>query len=116
MKNIQPSLQPPENGKAMNGEVSLIDMPELTNEIIDMSNKGHQHAIEIGNRLLKIRNGKVYRQFGHNSFKEFVQKEMPFSLRTAYNYINLSKIFDIASQPNRTEVFSVAGFCPVVEL
>jgi len=25
MKNIQPSLQPAENGKAMNGEVSLID-------------------------------------------------------------------------------------------
>jgi len=49
--------------------------------------------ILMAQRLLKIRDGALYRKDGYTDFKSFIENEMNVSRRTVYNYIEIVEYF-----------------------
>lgn len=59
----------------------------LKSELVVLYAKDGANFWLVGERLAYIRDHKVYRQYGHDSFETFVREETPYSRSTAYNYI-----------------------------
>ena len=49
----------------------------------------------IGAMLTEIHDTKLYKNGNHKSFNAFINEELPISRRTAYNYMDLSRIFGV---------------------
>jgi len=69
------------------------DYQELKYEAKLLSDINQYSLVMMAQRLLKIRNQKLYSNDGYVDFQEFIEKELVVSRRTAYNYIELVECF-----------------------
>ncbi|OHD19672.1 MAG: hypothetical protein A2086_01750 [Spirochaetes bacterium GWD1_27_9] len=69
------------------------DYEELKYEAKLLSDINQYSLIMMAQRLLKIRNQKLYTNDGYRDFQEFIENELLVSRRTAYNYIELVECF-----------------------
>jgi hypothetical protein len=58
----------------------------------------------LAQRLLTIREGKLYQTEDYKTFKEFIAAEIKIAERTAYNYIDLLQCFGISTFKNNTKL------------
>ena len=93
MKNYCPSSNHVSVGLQRSSEgIKAKEIFDLKQEILELSSNNPTRPAKIGTMLLGIRNGKLYRKAGFSTFIDFIKKEMPFSRRTAYNYMDLAAI------------------------
>lgn len=69
------------------------DYDSLKKEAKFLSDITQYSLILMAQRLLKIRDGALYRKDGYTDFKSFIENEMNVSRRTAYNYIEIVECF-----------------------
>jgi len=91
------------------------DYYELKNEAKLLSDINQYSLIMMAQRLLKIRNLKLFTRDGYLDFQEFIEKELMVSRRTAYNYIELVECFgdSLIKYQNKIEY---SKLLPVVSL
>lgn len=51
----------------------------------------------IGNELKYIRDNKTYLQKGYSSFEDYVEKELDYARRSAYNFIEIAERYNVQS-------------------
>jgi len=66
---------------------------ELKFEAKLLSDINQYSLVMMAQRLMKIRNLKLFVNDGYRDFQEFIEKELIVSRRTAYNYIELVECF-----------------------
>lgn len=68
------------------GKNKVTLMIELHNEILNSAKTTISKAIELGAMLKEVK-----KELGHGQFTEWIKNNMPFTDRTARNYMNLSE-------------------------
>ncbi|HNR90547.1 MAG TPA: hypothetical protein PKM65_19580 [Spirochaetota bacterium] len=71
------------------------DYESLKLESVFLSELTQYSFLLMGQRLMKIRDGELYRADGYADFKAFVTQELKISRSTAYNYIDLVSVFGV---------------------
>ncbi len=71
------------------------DYQTLKNEAKFFSGMTNYSFLLMAQRLLRIRDNKLYKNDGYETFREFIDKEIALSERTVYNYIDILKVFEL---------------------
>ncbi len=67
-------------------------------------------------RVMKIRDEKLYQQDGYLDFKSFVENELPINRQSAYNYISILECFGVqlVGHGNDLEYSKLLPFVPII--
>lgn len=74
------------------------DYNELKKEVKFFTGMIQYNFMLLANRLKKIRDKKLYKQDGYNTFKEFINNELNITKQTVYKYIDIYQNFGVASK------------------
>ena len=70
-------------------EPVIVNFKQLHNEIIVCGQMASSYIFELGKKLKQMRDEKLYKAVGFNTFEEYSAKAIGFSERQAYTYINI---------------------------
>ncbi len=71
------------------------DYQSLKEEAKFLAGMTQYNFILMAQRLIKIRDNKLYEDGGYTNFKSFIDGEMPINKSTAYNYISILECFGV---------------------
>lgn len=70
-------------------EPSIVNFKQVHNEIIVCGQMASSYIFELGRKLKQMRDEKLYKAVGFNTFEEYSTNTIGFSERQAYTYINI---------------------------
>ncbi|MDY5439405.1 MAG: hypothetical protein SPG06_01350 [Eubacteriales bacterium] len=70
-------------------EPSIVNFKQVHNEIIVCGQMASSYIFELGRKLKQMRDEKLYKAVGFNTFEEYSTNAIGFSERQAYTYINI---------------------------
>lgn len=70
-------------------EPSIVNFKQVHNEIIVCGQMASSYIFEFGRKLKQMRDEKLYKAVGFNTFEEYSTNAIGFSERQAYTYINI---------------------------
>ena len=71
------------------------DYESLKNEAKFLAGMTQVSFILMAQRLMKIRDGELYKVDGYNDFKSFIDSELKIAKRTVYDYIDIISCFGV---------------------
>jgi hypothetical protein len=80
------------------------DITAYEDELMKEIQNKPSNSVRIGEILTTIRNEKLYKMDGYRSFRDYVAIKLPFSIRTAYNYIEIADFFGNGFHPITPEI------------
>ncbi len=83
----------------------VIYLSELYQKAVDLS---HKTFVGLCERLYIIRDEKLYEEDGFKNFKDFIEKALPFSRSTTYEYLDVYEYFNVSGRPD-TEIVAIAN-------
>lgn len=70
-------------------EPAIVNFKQVHNEIIVCGQMASSYIFELGRKLKQMRDEKLYKAVGFNTFEEYSTNAIGFSERQAYTYINI---------------------------
>lgn len=70
-------------------EPAIVNFKQVHNEIIVCGQMASSYIFELGKKLKQMRDEKLYKAVGFNTFEEYSTNAIGFSERQAYTYINI---------------------------
>jgi hypothetical protein len=81
------------------------DYERLKSESRFLAGLSQAAFVHMAHRLVIIRDERLYKADGYEDFRTFVQEELPISLSTAHNYIDVACCFQLpAADPEAGEI------------
>jgi hypothetical protein len=71
------------------------DYETLKKEVKFLAALTRYSFLHMASRLITIRDNKLYRKDGYATFKDFIEREIPLSRSTVYNYIDIVTFFGV---------------------
>lgn len=72
------------------------DYKSLKKEVKFFSGMLKYNFYLLAHRLIKVRNGQLYKNDGYNNFKEFIENELNVSKATVYKYMDIISSFGVS--------------------
>lgn len=93
------------------------DYKELKTEVKFLSKLAKSTFIIMAHRLKKIRDNKLFKEDGYNTFKEFIEKELNLAKATVYQYIDIIDNFEVYVRrlPENLEYSKIRHYLPLLK-
>jgi len=93
------------------------DYESIKSEVKFFSSMLKYNFLLIAHRLVRIRDGELYKQDGYNTFKDFIENELHITKRTVYDYIDIVSQFgpQLESLDNNIEYSKLSPIIPLLK-